>query len=168
MSVPIPNLIENPDPEQQAQVEQTNELFNRAEKVLKAMQTPQAIRELPSFDGNPVKLHAFIRAVENLLPFLNAMKDTPFEEVWLQSIRAKITGDADQVLEIYGTPLHWDEIKSNLIAYYNDKRDSVTLTRELFQLQQNGNIEDFYGAVQQLLSLLINHTTRLIENDVTF
>lgn len=154
---PVNNSVPNQE-EEEAQVLRTNEMFQRAEKVLKAMQTPQAIRELPSFDGNPVKLHAFIRAVENLLPFLDTMKDTPFEEVWLQSIRAKITGDADQVLEIHGTPLKWNEIKANLIAYYNDKRDSVTLTRELFQLQQTGSIEEFYGSVQNVLSLLINHT----------
>lgn len=155
--IPIPTFPDN-FPQTDARVQETVEMFNRAEKVLKAMQTPQAIRELPQFDGNPVSLHKFIRAVENLLPFLETMKNTPFEEVWLQSIRAKITGHADQVLEIYGTTLKWDDIKSNLIAYYNDKRDSVTLTRELFQLQQSGTIEDFFGSVQQLLSLLINHT----------
>lgn len=147
-----------PDPEEQARIAETAEMFNKADKILKAMQTPQAIRELPQFDGNPVRLHCFIRAVENLLPFLDALQGTPFERVWLQSIRAKIVGDADQVLEIYGTPLEWNEIKGNLIAYYNDKRDSVTLTREMFQLQQVGTIEEFYSAVHGILSLIINHT----------
>lgn len=147
-----------PDPQEELRIAETAEMFNKADKILKAMQTPQAIRELPQFDGNPVKLHCFIRAVENLLPFLEALQDTPFEKVWLQSIRAKIVGDADQVLEIYGTPLEWGEIKANLIAYYNDKRDAVTLTREMFQLQQNGSIEEFYGAVHGVLSLIINHT----------
>lgn len=34
----------------------------------------------------------------------------------------------------------------------------MTLTRELFQLQQTNSIEEFFGRVQNLLSLLINNT----------
>lgn len=153
--LPQPQPQPQPDPDND---QRTAEMFDRAEKVLKAMQIPQAIRELPCFNGDAVKLHSFIKAVENLTPFMTAMEGTPFFDVWIQSIRAKITGEADRVLEIYGTPTNWDEIKNNLIAYYNDKRDPVTLTRELFQLQQTGSIEDFFGKVQNLLSLLINHT----------
>lgn len=164
MALPQPNPDIPVEEEEAARIAETAEVFNKAEKILKAMQTPQSIRELQPFDGNPVKLHSFIRAVENLLPFLEPLIGTPFEKVWLQSIRAKIIGDADQVLEIYGTPTVWAEIKSNLIAYYNDKRDAVTLTRELFQRQQHGTIEDFYGEVQQLLSLLINHANITTEH----
>lgn len=54
--------------------------------------------------------------------------------------------------------MEWNAIKENLIAYYNDKRDPVTLTRELFQIQQTNTIENFFGQVQNVLSLLINHT----------
>lgn len=139
-------------------ISETARMFEQADKIMKSLQTPQAVRELQPFDGNPVKLHSFIRSVENLMPFLEALHDTPFENVWLQAIRAKIINEADQVLETYGTKLCWQDIKSNLIAYYNDKRDPVTLTRELFQIHQSGTIEQFYGQVQQLLSLLINHT----------
>lgn len=144
---------------------ETAQMFQQAEIVLKSMQTPQAIRDLPTFDGNPVKLHNFIRSVDNLFPFISALENTPFFNVWLQSIRAKIIGEADQILEIYGTPLIWNDIKANLIAYYNDKRDCVTLTRELFQVQQITTIEKFYGQVQNLLSLLINNTNILIQDN---
>lgn len=154
---PRPNTLPQPQPDPEND-HRTAEMFDRAERVLKAMQTPQAIRELPCFNGDAVKLHSFIKSVENLTPFITAMEGTPFFDVWIQSIRAKITGEADRVLEIYGTPANWEEIKNNLIAYYNDKRDPVTLTRELFQLQQTRTIEDFFGKVQNLLSLLINHT----------
>lgn len=143
----------------------TAQMFQQAEMVLKSMQIPQAIRNLPVFDGNPVTLHNFLRSIENLMPFLTAIENTPFHDVWLQSIRAKIIGDADQILEIYGTPLNWEDIKANLIAYYNDKRDSVTLTRELFQQQQTNTIEQFFGRVHNLLSLLINHTNISINDN---
>lgn len=145
---------------------ETSQMFQQAEKVLKSMQTPQAIRELPIFDGNPVKLYSFIRSVEHLTPFLTALDNTPFQKIWLQSIRAKLVCEADQILKIYGTPLNWEDIKDNLIPYYNDKRDYVTLTRELFQLQQTNSVEEFFGRVQNLLSLLINNTNISINDAI--
>lgn len=129
---PNPNVNVNqnagnpPVPGVDPNVAQTVDMFHKADAILKAMQTAQSIRELQPFDGNPVKLHSFIRAVEILMPFIEPLRNTPFEQVYLQSIRAKIVGDADQVLEIYGTSLMWDDIKANLIAYYNHKRDVVT------------------------------------------
>lgn len=143
---------------------QRAQVFAEADRVVKSMQTPQSIRDLPVFDGNPAKLHSFIRAVENILPFMDTLQQTPFYNVWLQAIRCKITGEADAVLEIYGTTLNWEEIKSHLIAYYNDKRDVTTLTRELFQLQQYTTIEEFFGKVQRQLSLLINYTNVNVDN----
>lgn len=146
-----------PNNEEQRAAE-TEQMFATADRVMRGMQTPQAIRDLPCFDGDAVKLHSFIKSVENLIPFIETLEGTPFYAIWTQAIRTKITGEADKILEIYGTPANWNDIKNNLIAYYNDKRDPVTLTRELFQLQQTGSIEDLYGKVQNLLSLLINHT----------
>lgn len=153
---PQPNPL--PLPNRNAGIEETQRIFEQAEKIMKSLQTPQSITALQPFDGNPVKLHKFLRSVENLMPFLAPLKNTPFEKIWLQAIRSKIIDGADQVLETYGTPLDWNAIKANLIAYYNDKRDPVTLTRELFQLQQTTDIESFFGQVQNLLSLLINNT----------
>lgn len=69
------------------------------------------------------------------------------------------------MLEAYGTPLDWDAIKENLTAYYNDKRDPVTLTRELFQVQQENSVEIFFGKIQNLLSLLINNTNISTNNE---
>lgn len=154
--LPLPNA--NPNME-------ANRIFDQAERIMKSLQTPQAVRELQPFDGNPVKLHSFLRSVDHLMPFIEPLKNSPFEKIWLQAIRAKIINEADQVLETYGTALDWDEIKANLIAYYNDKRDPVTLTRELFQIQQVGSIEQFFGHIQNLLSLLINHTNISTDNE---
>lgn len=165
---PLPPIFpsqSNPLPSQRTN-DETNRLFEKAERIMKALQTPQSINSLQPFDGNPVKLHGFLRSVEHFMPFLEPMKDTPFEKVWLQAIRAKIINEADQVLETYGTSLNWDEIKSNLIAHYNDKRDQVTLTRELFQLQQSSrSIEQFFEQTQHLLSLLINNTNISIADE---
>lgn len=159
------SVNQSAETEEQRRAAETARMFENADKILKSMQTPQTIKDLPIFNGNPIKLHAFIRAVENLIPFLQTMENTPFYDMWIQSIRSKIVGEADQILEIYGTPLTWDDIKNNLITYYSDKRDPVTLTREMFQLQQVGTIEDFYGKIQNILSHLINHANIEIKDE---
>lgn len=126
------------------------------EVILKNLQIPQAIRDLITFDGNPIKLHTFIRSVDNILPLLANVAGRPIYDVWMQAIRAKITSDADNVLEIYGVALNWTEIKNVLITHYSDKRDEVSLTRELFKQIQTGSTEEFYGRISQSISLLIN------------
>lgn len=127
-----------------------------AESVLKSLQTPQILRDLPSFDGNPVKLHSFIRAIDNLIPIIDSVRGTNMHIIWIQAIRSKIVGDADNVLELYGTNLSWDEIKSNLITHYSDRRDEISLTRDLFGVCQTGSVEDFYGKISHIVSLLVN------------
>lgn len=140
------------------------QMMANAEKIVKTLQTPQGINILQPFDGNPVKLHSFLRSVDNIMPFIDALEATPYHNVWVQAIRNKIIGDADTVLEVYGTPLDWKIIKANLISHYNDKRDATTLTRELFLAHQTSSIEDFYGRVQHLLSLLVNHANIAIDD----
>lgn len=126
------------------------------ESVLKTLQTPQIIRDLPAFSGDQVKLHSFIRSIDNLMPIIEAVRNAPVYRIWIQAIRAKIVGEADNVLELYGTNLDWNEIKSNLITHYSDRRDETSLTRDLFNIQQNGTVEEFYSKISHIVSLMVN------------
>lgn len=74
----------------------------------------------------------------------------------MQSIRAKIIGEADTILELYGTELEWEEIKANLITHYNDKRDEYSLTMDLFHTKQMGSVQQFYEQITHIVSLLVN------------
>ena len=130
--------------------------IEQSQPILKALQTPQIIRDLPSFDGNPIKLHSFLRSIENLMPLVNSVRNTAMHIIWIQAIRSKIIGDADNVLELYGTKLEWSEIKTNLITHYSDRRDEVTLTKDLTGLMQTNTVEDFYTKISHTLSLLVN------------
>lgn len=138
-----PNVVQNAE-------------VGRVESILKTMQTPQIIRDLPSFCGEQVKLHAFIRSIDNLMPLIDSVQGTPMFNIWQQSIRAKIVGEADNILELYGTSLDWGEIKQNLITHYSDRRDEVSLTRDLYKLYQVGTVEEYYGKISHIVSLLIN------------
>lgn len=127
-----------------------------AEDVLKSLQTPSTLRDIVPFDGNPIKLHQFLKAVDRIMPIMQRASNSPMFDVWMQAIRSKVIGDADTVLELYGTELNWDEIKSNLITHYHDKRDEVSLTRDLFKLSQTNTVQELYESISYIISLLIN------------
>lgn len=141
-----------------------NRATTSAEDVLRSLQTPSTLRDLIPFDGNPIKLHQFLKAVDRVMPIMQQAKNSPMFDVWMQAIRSKIIGDADTVLELYGTELEWDEIKNNLIAHYHDKRDEVSLTRDLFKLSQTGTVQELYESISYIISLLVNQLN-LNEND---
>lgn len=135
---------------------QQNDLPTRTESILKTLQTPQIIRDIACFDGNPIKLNSFIKTIDNLMPLLRQGEGTPVFTVWMQAIRSKIIGDADSVLELYGTEPNWNDIKSTLTTHFSDKRDETSLTRDLFKLTQTNTVEEFYGSVSHSISLLVN------------
>ncbi|KXJ69919.1 hypothetical protein RP20_CCG025373 [Aedes albopictus] len=110
--------------------------YSAEEEALRSLQTPSSLRDLTTFDGNPLKLNQFIKAVDRIMPLMEKVKNSPTFDVWMQSIRAKIVGEADTVLEMYGTDIEWDEIKNNLITHYSDKRDEVSLTMDFFHTQR--------------------------------
>lgn len=126
------------------------------EGILRSMQTPQILRDIPCFTGDPIKLNSFIKSIDHLMPLLKRAESTPVWNIWMQAVRSKIVDEADSVLELYGTDLDWEEIKSTLMTHFNDKRDEVSLTRDLFKISQTGTVEDFYGKISNSISLLVN------------
>lgn len=130
--------------------------YSAEEEALRSLQTPSSLRDLTTFDGNPLKLNQFIKAVDRIMPLMEKVKNSPTFDVWMQSIRAKIVGEADTVLEMYGTDIEWDEIKNNLITHYSDKRDEVSLTMDLFHTKQTGSVQEFYERITHIVSLLVN------------
>lgn len=142
------------------------------ENVLKSLQSPQVLRDFPPFSGDPIKLHKFIRSIDNLMPSINLARNTPMYAIWQQCIRSKVIGEADDILELYGTGIEWNDIKATLITHYSDKRDEVSLTRDLFKIRQKGEINDYYGEISHIVSLLVNllninepnHDVRIAKN----
>lgn len=74
----------------------------------------------------------------------------------MQTIRSKITNEADSVLELYGTDVNWVDIKSTLTTHFTDQRDEVSFTRDMFKLSQTNSVEEFYGNIAHSVSLLVN------------
>lgn len=125
-------------------------------EIISALKIPDAIKSLPTFSGNPRLLYDFINNVEEILEIIAPTNNTPLFKLWLRAIRNKITDDANEVLDTYGTPLDWNLIKNNLISHYSDKRNETSLIKDLHSLKQYDTIELFYSKVLELLSLLQN------------
>lgn len=127
-------------------------------QIFNSLRIPDAVKDLPNFDGNPRLLYDFLSNVEEILSFMPQLNDSAYHKIILRAIRNKITGQANEVLNMYGTPVNWNEIKRNLIVHYSDKRNETSLIRDLHQLRQNYDTVDmFYSKIIDLLSAMVNH-----------
>lgn len=129
----------------------TTDLFN-------SLRVPDAIKDLPRFDGNPRLLFDFLDNVKEILSIISVTDGTPYGQLLLRAIRNKIVGEANEVLNMYGTPLDWEQIRQNLILHYSDKRNETSLIRDLHGLRQNNDtVQKFYSNIIELLSSMTTH-----------
>lgn len=126
--------------------------------VFNNLRVPDAIKDLPVFDGNSRLLFDFLDNVEEILSLIAVTNNTPYGQLLLRTIRNKIVGPANEVLNMYGTPLVWQQIKQNLILHYSDKRNETSLIRDLHKAKQGSNtIEKFYSEIIELFASMTNH-----------
>ena len=126
--------------------------------IFNSLRVPDAIKDVPKFEGNPKLLFEFINNVEEIRALVACTEGTPYGQLLLRAIRNKIVGPANEVLNVYGTSLVWHNIKENLILHYSDKRNETSLIRDLHALKQgNKTVENFYSEVIEILATTTNH-----------
>lgn len=159
---PVPESIEmatNNEPPTQNPLPTPNNIFD-------SLRIPDAVKDLPKFDGNPRLLHEFLANVEEILGHLISVDGTSYAKIVLRAIRNKIVGPANEVLNVYGTPLIWENIKGNLILHYSDKRNETSLIRDLHNLKQtNQSVQQFYSSIIEIQSS-INNNILIHENNL--
>lgn len=144
------SIMANPGTSSQPQVT-TIDIFN-------SLRVPDAIKDLPRFEGNPRLLFDFLGNVDEILSLIDVTNGTPYGKLLLRAIRNKIVGEANEVLNMYGTPLDWNLIKTNLTLHYADKRNETSLIRDLHVLKQNNDsVQKFYSEIIEILSSMNNH-----------
>lgn len=145
---------DNPSPSNtqvQAQHPPMNQIFE-------SLRIPDAVKDLPKFDGNPRLLYEFLANVEEILGYLNNVDGTNYARIILRAIRNKIVGPANEVLNVYGTPLIWENIKGNLILHYSDKRNETSLIKDLHNLKQTTqSVQHFYSSIVEIQSSINNN-----------
>lgn len=123
---------------------------------------PDIVRSIREFSGKPGEFNSWRKSVDRVLGLFNSLQNTGRYYAILHVIRTKITGDADTALESYRTPLDWSKIKKCLMMHYSDKRDIGTLEYQMTVLcQGNRTINEFYQAVYQHLSLILDKVSCL-------
>lgn len=134
------------------QVPQTEEDLKSISRI------PDSVKELRTFDGNPLQYVSWIHAVEMVLKDFEIVKNKPIYRTIMQSIRQKVVDKADAALVSYNIfDADWTEVKRILSLHYADKRDVQTLEHQLNQLSQGSSkVDEFYSTVNQQLSLIIN------------
>lgn len=115
----------------------------------------QYLKMVPEFSGQPELLPRFIETAEKLVrKFYNRTDESDFQNDYLMdSIRSKITGDAQQNLSscVIST---WTELKTALLNTYADKRDVHTLAIEMCNLKQTSeSVFDFHTKIQKMVNL---------------
>lgn len=131
----------------------------RTEEDLKAIsRLPDSVKELRTFDGNPLHYVSWLHSVEMVLKDFEIVRDKPIYRSIMQSIRQKVVGEADAALVSYNVfEADWSEVKKILSLHYADKRDVQTLEHQLNQLcQGSSKVDEFYSTINHQLSLIIN------------
>lgn len=134
------------------------QLATRINSTLDKFRIPDAIKNIPNFEGNSRLLFDFIENCEEILALCEPINRTSYAKIILRSIRNKITGEANEILNMYGTELNWEKIRENLVLHYSDKRNETCLIQDLHSLRQNSDsVEKYYSKIIEIYSTLINH-----------
>lgn len=118
---------------------------------------PDVVRSLRDFAGDPGEFGSWKKSVDRILEVYEPIRGSHKYFGILNTIRNKIIGQADIVLESYSTPLNWTAISRCLTTHYGDKRDLGTLEYQMASLTQgNLTIHEYYQKVYSNLSLILN------------
>lgn len=129
----------------------TNESFIDIGKI------PDIVKDIPKFNGNPSKLMQWLSDVDCVMETFVQFKGTNQFKLILLTIRRKIVGKADEILNTNNASLSWNSMKDILVLHFSDKRDLMTLMRQLqYTTRKMDSIEEFYNKIQELLSLITN------------
>lgn len=118
---------------------------------------PDIVKSIKDFSGEHGQFSSWKKSVDRILIVYEDIKGSSKYYGILNTIRNKIIGEADIILESYNTPLNWGSISKCLSAHYADKRDLGTLEYQMtILIQKNESIDEFYHKVYQHLSLILN------------
>lgn len=134
--------------------------------LVNTFKIPDAIKDLPRYEGNRHTLYDFIDNVDEIIKECGKIVgEGNIPVTFKRAIRNKITGEADEVLTMYGTPLCWPSIRENLINHYADKRNETSLIRDLHMIHQGvDTLEKYFSRIIDIQSTILSHI-RLNECD---
>ena len=119
--------------------------------------SPEYLKCVPDFDGNPNDLNRYISICDALInEFYDQNNTASFQNVYLlNSLISKLSGNAKLVVNIQSVNT-WQDVRNTLTRNFADQRDETCLNRDLVMLRQNLNEkpQQFYDRVLNILNLL--------------
>lgn len=122
------------------------------------------IKSLPEFRGETKSYPAWRDSAKFAIEYYRENSENYYIAVGI--FRNKITGAANDKLASFNTVLNFKAILARLDQCFGDKRSLQSLENEMSILRQGDNsISDFYDAVDQHLTLIINKNKMSYPND---
>ena len=143
----IQRLTEN----QEALFQTISALQMKADDPFVQFRTPDPIKNLPTFSGNKRETQAWLEDVESTLDLFEAYKGQAIYSQLVRAVKAKIIGEAKEILIASGNPNSWEEIKNALLNSYGDRRDLTSHIQSLFYAKQGKKtLTEFYNKVKSI------------------
>lgn len=139
---------------------------NIVHALVNASRVPDTIKLLPTYDGDSRELSTWIQSVETTLALYVNLQGSHIYRIWLNQIRLKIIGKANEALTTSHTPTEWAAMRATLVEFFGDRRDISSLNQKIFDLQQkNRSVEDYYHEATTLLADITSKVALDEEND---
>ena len=129
--------------------------IQQIETLINASKIPDTIKQIPTFDGNKKTLTNWLNQVDATLQLYVSIRNSALYRIWMQHIRQKIVGVANEALNSAHVATDWLEIKETLVNYFGDRRELSTLLQTIPSLKQtHKTVDDFYHEYSSLYAVV--------------
>lgn len=120
----------------------------------------ESYKAIPEFSGAKGTYRPWRNQVVRRMRIIEKFKKHPKYEAALAIVRAKIVGNASNVLTNNKTHYNIESIIKTLDASYSDQRPLYAVEAEMTSLKQwNKTLEEYYDAINQALNVVISKIT---------
>lgn len=114
---------------------------------------PDPIKSIPSFDGNPKQLNAWIISAENTLKIFKPLVPVNVFAIYEQSVIHKLQGKAKDAICMAQYPLTFEETKRILKSTLGDKKELSSYKSKLWKNKQTDSmtVHKYYQRTQYLV-----------------
>jgi hypothetical protein len=137
---------------QQAQAQQAPQV-----DIYAALKIPDAIKHIPVYSGEKNTLYQWIHNFRGIMEMVPQDQNNLNFINWMNYIRTRITGPANDALVQRNLPLTVENIVSTLIEFFGDPRDIATLTQQIPYIRQDKKpVQEYYQEVLELSTEISN------------
>lgn len=114
---------------------------------------PDPIKSIPTFDGNPKQLSAWIISAENILKMFKPLVPTNVFKIYEQSVIHKLQGKAKDAICMAQYPQTFEEAKKILTTALGDRQELSSYKSKLWRNKQTDSmsVHKYYQKTQYLV-----------------